>query len=395
MRWADRVDQLLYDGERVEHRLEIATAEIVVTSHRVLTFPSGGDGPAYRHVNLPNVGAVDLRRTGRIGYLVWTFVSALLGIGLLVTSVAVSFVDLVPTPDLESGETNAPTNPADGILSAVESTLALVDLAVVVTGVLSLTIAAAFALLYVRSRSRRLVIEVRGDDDVELPVAGTDDVGAAVIELEEAIRPEPSLGAIDERTPNPDRDRLEDGSTADDRHRTVRERVDSPLERNSLDDAPQQRGPLEDSPEEQRSLEDSSPESDSPADGLWDRDSVDSGEPTDSPEPTADFSPLESAEPPTGGENPRTDGLDGEESSDAFEWDPLEGSGSAEEESTERNLESERWWSNDDGGESGGADEDGGDAGNDEDGGDDGDDESDGCGDEDNGDAGDGESNRG
>ncbi|MCW8173155.1 hypothetical protein D8S78_18615 [Natrialba swarupiae] len=81
------------------------------------------------------------------------------------------------------------------------------DLAVVATGVLSIGIAAVFALLYVRSRSRRLVIEVRGDDDVELPVTGADDVGTAVVELEEAIRPEPR--SVPSGPTGSDRDRLE------------------------------------------------------------------------------------------------------------------------------------------------------------------------------------------
>ncbi|WP_235019777.1 hypothetical protein [Natrialba sp. INN-245] len=343
MRWADRVDQLLYGGERVEHRIEFSTATVVVTSHRLLAFAGSEDGPAYRHVDLPNVGAVDRRREGRFAHLIRAIVAAVLGIGLLLTSAAVSFVELVPDPDLESGESDAPATPATGVLDAVESTLALVDLAVVATGVLSIGIAAVFALLYVRSRSRWLVIEVRGDDDVELPVTGADDVGTAVVELEEAIRPEPSVGALGGATDS-DRDRLEGHPTVDDRHRTVREHGDSPVERGSQDRGPNERSSLDDSPLGRGSR----------SDGQWERGSLESGESADSrgstaefPESTADPTSLEPEAPPNDGENSRTDGPDGEASTDAFDWDPLAGSGSDERGEPARTLETERWWTDD------------------------------------------------
>ncbi|TYT63178.1 hypothetical protein FYC77_03650 [Natrialba swarupiae] len=342
MGWADRVDQLLYDGERVRCRLEVSTATVVVTSHRLLAFVDSRGGPAYRYVDLPNVGAVDLRREGRFAHLIRAIVAAILGIGLVLTSAAVSFVELVPDPDLEGGESDAPATPATGVLDAVESTLALVDLAVVATGVLSIGIAAVFALLYVRSRSRRLVIEVRGDDDVELPVTGADDVGTAVVELEEAIRPEPSVGALGGPTGS-DRDRLEGHPTVDDRHRTVREHGDSPVERTSQDRGSNERRSLDDSPLGRGSR----------SDGPRERGSLESGESADSRGPTAEFpesadpTSLEPEVPPIDEADSRTAGLDDEGSTDAFDWDPLAGSGSEERSEPERTLETERWWTDD------------------------------------------------
>ncbi|RQG95153.1 hypothetical protein [Natrarchaeobius chitinivorans] len=200
MNWGDRVDRLLYDGERVECRVELGNGEFVVTTHRVLAFTPRGGGPSYRHADLPNVGDVSLETGGRLRPLLFSVVSMVLGTGLLATSAAVSFVDLVALPDLEPDGAQPAANPAgdaaSDVVGTVETALALVDLAVLAVGTLSIGIGVAFALLYLRSRSRRLVLEIRGQDDIELAVSEGDDAGSAVLALEEAPHLGPSPGGI-------------------------------------------------------------------------------------------------------------------------------------------------------------------------------------------------------
>ncbi|RQH00711.1 hypothetical protein [Natrarchaeobius oligotrophus] len=229
MSWTARVDQLLYDGEAVERRVECGAATLVVTTHRVLAFTPRGSGPAFRTIDRPNVRTVAVRTVAARRHLIRAVVTGAVGIGALAVSRLFRFADLVPDAGFENGDgaTGDDGSPVGGALETIEATLALVDLAVVLVGAFALALAAVFAALYVRSRSRRLVIEVDGDDDVELPVSRVDDVGGVAIELDEAIRPEPSADSLasDERSsddpfddPGLQReggDRLEPGREAD------------------------------------------------------------------------------------------------------------------------------------------------------------------------------------
>lgn len=196
MTWLERVDQLLYAGEREERRVAVGDATIVVTTHRVLAFtPGSGDRPRFRQVARPNVDSVEVASSGRLEYLLRTALLVVVASIAAVVAVLFSFRDLVPDleagPDGESGVDGAPgADVAGETLGLVETTFALVDVAVLSTAVLAGLAACWYAVQYVRSRDRRLVLEVYGDDDVEIPI---DTVGVAAIELQDAIDPERAL----------------------------------------------------------------------------------------------------------------------------------------------------------------------------------------------------------
>ncbi|MFP8954645.1 hypothetical protein ACLI4Z_17010 [Natrialbaceae archaeon A-arb3/5] len=191
MRWTGRIEQLLYDGEDVQRRVEVGSSTVAVTSHRVLAFTPDSDGPAYRYADRPNVRSATIETGGSARSLFWATVAGVLGLSLLVTAALFSFADLVPDVDTGGGDAVGSTGDVvGGALGTVETMLVLVDLGILLGGVLLLAVAAGSVALYSRSRSRNLVIEVRGEADIELPAAGVDDAGAVALELDEAIRPD-------------------------------------------------------------------------------------------------------------------------------------------------------------------------------------------------------------
>ena len=195
--WSDHVDELLYEGERERRRVDLEAATVVVTNHRVLAFADGG-GTNYRHVDRPNVRRVTVETDGRPRYLVWATALLTLGIGLLAATTRVEPGGLVESVGLEGGD---PTGVADGALETVETLLVAFELAVLAGGLLALAVAALYFVRYGRSRSRRLVLRVSGDEDIALPVTDLDLERGRVTELEAAIRP----GSGPERAPEPAR----------------------------------------------------------------------------------------------------------------------------------------------------------------------------------------------
>ncbi|THE62769.1 hypothetical protein D8Y22_22140 [Salinadaptatus halalkaliphilus] len=196
MAWTDRIDQLLYEGESEQQRVTVGQATIVVTSHRVLAFTPDGD-QQYWSVDRPNVDTVTVESTGSIRYLLWTVGLACLAIAGAITALVFSFTSLVSTPDLDSesaadGSGAGATDIATESIATIESMLAIIDVAVVVTSALAIGLAAACFVLYVRSRSRQLVLSVLGGDDLAIPV-GSETVGTTPMELQNAIRPGPIL----------------------------------------------------------------------------------------------------------------------------------------------------------------------------------------------------------
>lgn len=183
--------------------MAVGDATIVVTTHRVLVFTSGsGDRPRLRQLARPNVGSVEVASSGRLDSLFRAALLAVMAAIAAAVAVLVSFRDLVPDlegADDESGVDGAPgTDVAGETLGIVETTFALIDVAVLSTAILAGIAACWYAIGYVRSRDRRLVLEVYGDDDVELPI---DSVGVAAIELQTAIDTENALSDASAATP--------------------------------------------------------------------------------------------------------------------------------------------------------------------------------------------------
>lgn len=190
MEWTERVEQLLYDAETESCRVAVGDATIVITSHRVLAF-TPGEGPRYRAVDRPNVGQVTVDSTGRTRAVAWSALFALVALSSGALAVLFSFADLVPDLGVDDGERTPGDDLADEPFGLLETTLAALDLAVVAVALLSALVAAGFLLRYVRSRSRRVVIEVHGDENLEIPLP-TGAVGTAVVDLRTAVGPKPT-----------------------------------------------------------------------------------------------------------------------------------------------------------------------------------------------------------
>lgn len=183
--WSERVDELLYDGERERHRVELDSATVVVTNQRVLTFAPDVDGANFRDVARPNVTRVSVETESAPARLVWA--SVLLGLGLGLVVLAQTF-DLDGLLDDLAGSTETPAV-ADGALETAATVLTAVDLSILVAGIVLLVLAGVFVVRYARSRSRRLVLRVSGGDDLSLPVTDADIESGRTMELEEAIAP--------------------------------------------------------------------------------------------------------------------------------------------------------------------------------------------------------------
>jgi len=193
--WRKRVDELCYDGEHVEHRVDLERATVVVTTQRVLAFVPHTAGPDFRHVDRPNVGTVSLETSQRLTALCAGVIAAFAGVATLEMATSVAVSSVAPSADFES---IAPL-PGSGlvvgfvetVLAAIETGLLLLQWSVLLVGGAALVAAVGLIAYYVRSRTRLLVVRVSGDDDLVIPVRGTDLEDELVADLEAAIRPAP------------------------------------------------------------------------------------------------------------------------------------------------------------------------------------------------------------
>ncbi|TMT80324.1 hypothetical protein E2L06_18985 [Haloterrigena sp. H1] len=191
--WRDRVDELCYDGERVEHRIDLERATIVVTTQRVLAFVPHTAGPDFRHVDRPNVGTVTVETSQRLAVLCAGIVAAFAGLAAVEMATSVGFSSVAPAADPEG---IAPL-PGSGlvvgfvetVLAAVEMALVALEWSILLVGVAAFVVAVGFVGYYVRSRARLLVVRVSGGEDLVIPVSGADLESEPVADLEAAIRP--------------------------------------------------------------------------------------------------------------------------------------------------------------------------------------------------------------
>ncbi|OAQ52945.1 hypothetical protein HTG_08945 [Natrinema mahii] len=194
--WTDRVEQLCDEGERIDHRADLEAATLVVTNRRLLAFTPDRSGRNFRAVERPNVGTVTVESTDRLAWLVLSLAAAVVGVGLLEASRA-TLGDLVPV-----GLPSAPALPpvsdlAGAVREGVGTALLVLEWGAVALALTALLFAVVFAVGYVRSRSRRLVIRVSGGADLAVPITDTAVEDGVVADLEAAIRPTP-IGGHDE-----------------------------------------------------------------------------------------------------------------------------------------------------------------------------------------------------
>lgn len=184
--WSEHVDELLYDGERVQRRVDLEAATVVVTNDRVLVLTEDGSGSNYRRVTRPNVARVSIETESALGQLLWATVVLFLGVGLLVVATTYQLAAAVNrfAGDDATGVTSSALETAETLLTAF-------DLTILAGGVLLMVVAAVFFARYIRSRSRRLLIRVTDDDDIALPVTDADLEAGRPAALEAAIGPGP------------------------------------------------------------------------------------------------------------------------------------------------------------------------------------------------------------
>ena len=202
--WRERVDELCYDGEHVERRVDLECATVVVTTQRVLAFVPTTAGPAFRHVDRPNVGTVSLETSQRLAALCAGIVAAFAGVATLETATSVDFASFAPSVSLDG---LAPLPGSDlvvglveAILTAIETVLVALEWSILLVGVAAFVVALGLIAYYARSRARLLVVRVSGDDDLEIPVTGSDLESDPAVTLEAAIRPgSDSTPACEER----------------------------------------------------------------------------------------------------------------------------------------------------------------------------------------------------
>ena len=193
--WRERVDELCYDGERVERRVNLERATVVVTTQRVLAFVPHTAGPDFRHVDRPNVGTVTVEMSQRLAVLCVGVVAAFAGLAAVETATSVSFTSVAPAADLE-GIAPLPGSEllvglVEAVVAAVETALLVLEWSVLLVGVAAFVPAVGLVSYYIRSRARLLVVRVSGDDDIVIPVTGTDLESEPAAALEAAIRPGP------------------------------------------------------------------------------------------------------------------------------------------------------------------------------------------------------------
>ncbi|WP_267161428.1 hypothetical protein [Halovenus salina] len=211
-RWQRRVDDLLYDGETVRERLDVDTARVVVTSHRVLVFTPEMDGENFRQADRPNVTGVEISALAWAGLRRRGLVAGLAGVTLLVAGLAFDpesiFGDSLGF-DTGAGERVG----LGGIMDATRSMFALLrnfDTLLVNIGLLALVLSSVLLGVYWYLRTPTLVIRLAGETgDVHIPRPET--VSDTSARLEAAIFPDPA-----EQTPGQDEDDSDDGGFIDD-----------------------------------------------------------------------------------------------------------------------------------------------------------------------------------
>jgi hypothetical protein len=198
MRWKRRVEDLLYDGETVKESIELGTARVVVTSHRVLTFTPDMEGKNFTQTDLPNVKSVTESSRSDGGLLSRAIQFGVAGAVLLALGLVIDFESLLggATFDADAAQDVG----AGGIISLVQRLISFMiqlDYLMRVFGVLALFLAAVLFGVYWFLRDPTLTIAVAGDkSDIHLPRPA--DVSETQTRLEAAIFPDSTVDSHDD-----------------------------------------------------------------------------------------------------------------------------------------------------------------------------------------------------
>lgn len=188
--WRERAEELLYAGESIEETVEVDTARVLVTSHRVLAFTPEADGATLQQADRPNVAGVATGARTRSLLLERGVRVGVIGGVLLVAGTVLDFGAILGDVDLASGEA-AGRMGLGGVLGTLGTVLAVLgnlDRYMQLAGALLVLLGVVLVGVYWRLREPTLLIEVEGDEDIRVPTpaGGTDAVSQR---LERAIAP--------------------------------------------------------------------------------------------------------------------------------------------------------------------------------------------------------------
>jgi len=194
-RWQRRVEDLLYDGESVRENLDVGSARVVVTSHRVLTFTPELEGENFRQADRPNVTGVDTGALSSANLLRRGLMAGVAGVALLLAGLLFDPESLFGD-NLELDTATGSEFGLGGLMDATRSMFALLmnlDTVLLNFGALALLLSTVLLGVYWYLRTPTLVIELAGDhENVHVPrPANASDVA---YQLEAAILPDPSAG---------------------------------------------------------------------------------------------------------------------------------------------------------------------------------------------------------
>lgn len=178
-RWEARASERLRDGETVQASVPVGDNGVVVTSQRAFAFTPESDGANFRSIERPNVEGVTSASTSDprwLGHAGRAALGGLAGVGLGLT------VDFGSLLDLGSiggqGASRVGMGGMLAVLRQVSALLGLLDQALLVGGLLALTLALGAFGIYLQSRTKTVRIAVAGDADLHVPAADRSDAVA-------------------------------------------------------------------------------------------------------------------------------------------------------------------------------------------------------------------------
>lgn len=201
-RWQRRVDDLLYEGESVRESIDVGTARVVVTSHRVLAFTPEMDGQHFRQVERPNVDGIETSALAEADLLERGIRSGIIGGVLIAVGVVFDFESIAGGTNFQ--DANVDEFGLGGMMSMAQNMmnlLANLDSLLRTFGILALFLSVVMLGVYWYLRTPTLVIEVAGDgEDIHVP--RPEDVEGIRNRLERAILPDPVGPSEDVEVPD-------------------------------------------------------------------------------------------------------------------------------------------------------------------------------------------------
>jgi hypothetical protein len=189
-RWQRRVDDLLYEGESVRETIDIDTARVVVTSHRVLAFTPEMDGKNLAQADRPNVAGIETSAEANTDLLERGVRYGIIGAVLVATGLIVDFGSILGDVEFDAGA--AQEVGAGGLIGLTQTLLGIMtqlDFLLRVFGGLAIFLAVVLLGVYWFERNPTLVIALAGDDsNIQLP--RPNDVESARSRLESAVFPD-------------------------------------------------------------------------------------------------------------------------------------------------------------------------------------------------------------